>query len=242
MPIFKLHLRRHGTVEPDDVGVEFHDLHHAYLDACKAIPDEARDMLAKGQDPMACAFLICDDQGRQLLEVRFDEVLSPAEWRLRRARRLHGGVRSAHTRDDLALSGFRRMFSALNVGCVLMTPDLVVVEMNELGARHSHVDPDAIRGTSILDIFTGLVGEPKRQFTQFMQLAQAGATSEVVDLPYLVLDAAGQTASGWWNARTWPIFDDDDRLLGLVEWAEPFTRPTAGGTTLVRVAPAGRYL
>lgn len=61
--------------------------------------------------------------------------------------------------------------------------------------------------------------------------------SEVIDLPYLVLDEAGQTANGWWNARIWPIFDDDDRLLGLVEWAEPFTRPTAQAGTLVRIAP-----
>lgn len=237
MPVFQLHLRRGGAIEADDAGMEFSDLHHAYLEACRAIPDIARETLAAGRDPMACAFVICDAGGRRLLEVRFDEILSPAQWRLRRARRRpHGAGRSARVRDDLALSGFRRMFSSVNVGCVLMTPELLVVEMNEFGARNSHVDPEAIRGTSILDIFTGLDGEPKRQFTQFMRLAQAGATSEVVDLPYLVLDAAGATANGWWNARTWPIFDDDDRLLGLVEWAEPFTRPTAGGSTLVRVA------
>lgn len=241
MPLFQLHLRRSATIEPDDAGMEFRDLHHAYLEVCRAIPDTARDMLAAGCDPMACAFIICDAGGRRLLEVRFDEILSPAEWRLRRARRgPHSGFRSSRARDDLALSSFRRMFSSLDVGCVLMTPDLLVTEMNDFGARHSHVDPEAIRGTSILDIFTDLTGEPKRQFTQFMKIAQAGATSEVIDLPYYVLDADGKTANGWWNARTWPIFDDDDNLLGLVEWAEPFTRPTGGGSTLVRLSPNGR--
>lgn len=30
----------------------------------------------------------------------------------------------------------------------------------------------------------------------------------------------------WWNARTWPIFDDDNYILGIAEWAEPRMRPT----------------
>lgn len=68
-----------------------------------------------------------------------------------------------------------------------------------------------------------------------MSLAQAGVVSRVVDLPYLVLDEHGQTMHGFWNARTWPIFDDDQRLLGFVEWAEPHTKPTRNGKTLVEV-------
>jgi PAS domain-containing protein len=235
MPVFKLHLRRHSMVEPDDQGIPFRDLHHAYLEACKAIPDVAREELIAGRDPLVCAFLICDTTGRQLMEVLFSEILSPAEWKRRRAKqRPHGGVRSASVRDDLALTSFRRMFSALNVGCVLMTPELQIVEMNDFGARHSHVDPEAIRGTSILDTFD-LAGQPKADFTKFMTLAQQGAVSEIIDMPYLVLDANGATVDGWWNARTWPIFDDDGHMLGLAEWAEPFTTPTNGGQTLRRV-------
>ena len=139
-------------------------------------------------------------------------------------------------RDDLALNSFRRMFSSLNVGCVLMTPELHVIEMNEFGARHSHVEMEAIRGSSILDIFD-LSAQPKEDFARFMALAQGGAVSEIVDMPYLMLDGGGSTVDGWWNARTWPIFDDDDNLLGLVEWAEPFTSPSNGGKTLLRIAP-----
>jgi len=37
--------------------------------------------------------------------------------------------------------------------------------------------------------------------------------------------ADGQTANGWCNARTWPIFYDDNHALGFVEWAEPNTNP-----------------
>lgn len=240
MPIFQLHLRKRTVMEPDDEGMEFRDLHHAYLEVCRSIPDVAREALIAGHDPTTFSYIICDYAGHRLLEVRFDEILSPLEWRLRRARtRPHSGPRSAAARNDLALGSFRRMFSSLNVGCVLMTPDLHVVEMNTFGAKHSHVDPEAIRGTSILDIFVDLKGQPNQDFTQFMRLAQAGAVSEVVDLPYYVLDAEGETADGWWNARTWPIFDDDDHLLGLVEWAEPLIRPSAGGSTLLRTAPVG---
>ena len=232
MPEFRIHLRRRGVVEPGDLGIEFRDLHHAYLEVCRSIPDTAREMLIEGSDPMACVYIICDAQARSLIEVPFADVLSPREWRIRRAGRPpHAGPRSRRVRDHLALSGFRRMFSALNVGCVLMTPELEVVEMNEFGARHSHVDPEAIRGMSILDVFD-LSGEPKRDFARFMALAQQGAVSEIIDMPYLVLDQDGATVDGWWSARTWPIFDDDDHVLGLVEWAEPSTRPSNAGVTL----------
>lgn len=238
MPLFQLHLRRRSALEVNDQGIDLPDLHQAYLQVFKAIPDIARDMLAAGEDPMACVYVICDGEGRRLMEVPFTEVLSPAEWRMRRARRRpHGGPRSKRARDALALSSFRRMFGSADVACVLLTPELLVTEITDFGARHSHVDADAVRDTSILDIFTDLKGAPKQDFTKFMMLAQAGQTSEVIDLPYFVLDERGESASGWWNARTWPIFDDDDHLLGLVEWAMPFTRPTAGGSTLVRVAP-----
>ena len=116
----------------------------------------------------------------------------------------------------------------------------VVVEMTEFGARHSHVDQEAIRGVPIFDIFADLRGEPKVNFDRFMSLAQTGATSVVTDLPYLVLGDDGKTANGWWNARTWPIVDDDQALLGFVEWAEPHTAPTHGGKTQVRLGRSVR--
>lgn len=129
------------------------------------------------------------------------------------------------------------MFSSLNVGCVLMTPELRVREMNEFGARHSHVDPEAIRGTSILDIFVDLEGVPKQNFTKFMMLAQAGAVSEIVDLPHLCARRGRPDGQRLVECAHLADFRRDDHLLGLVEWAEPFTRPTTGGHTLLRIAP-----
>lgn len=237
MPRFKVDLRKGKVIEPDDIGFEARDLHHAYLEAVRSIPDMARELLIAGTDPMTCGFRLCDEKGRGLLEVPFEEILRPSEWRMRRALQgPHSGVRSVRVRDDLALTSFRRMFASVNVGCVLLTPELQVREINEFGARHSHVDPDAIRDTSILDVFD-LSGEPKRDFAKFWSLSQHGVVSELIDMPYLVLDETGETADGWWNARVWPIFDDDDHLIGLVEWAEPFTAPTAAGRTVVRISP-----
>lgn len=242
MPLFRFQLRREPAVgalpvDPDDLGLDLSDIHHAYLEVCKAIPDEARDLLIQGEDPLRWCYAIYDQKGRHLMEVPFADVLSPSEWRRRPALRgPHSGFRRDAARDALALDSFRRMFSTVDVGCVLLTPDLQVREINAFGARHSHVDRDAIRDTSILDVFD-LSGKPKRDFATFWALAQRGVVSELIDMPYLVLDAEGRTTDGWWQARTWPIFDDGDRLLGLVEWAEPAVSPSAGGRTTVRISP-----
>lgn len=235
MPTFYFHFNDGKETFPSELGLDRRDLEQAYMDACAAVPDMARELLLKRQNPLEASFIIADAQGRKLMTIPFTEVLPPSEWRREKARvRPYGGPRSNSVRDDLALTSFRRMFEAANAGCVLLTPEMTIVEMNEFGARHSNVDADAIRGVSIFDIFD-LHGEPKTNFYKFMSLAQSGVVSEVVDLPYLVQDAHGQTVNGWWNARTWQIFDDDKHLLGFVEWAEPFTAPTRGGKTRLLV-------
>lgn len=68
-------------------------------------------------------------------------------------------------------------------------------------------------------------------------MSQCVVVSELIDMPYLVLDDRGRTAKDWWRARTWPLFNDNDLLIDLVEWAEPFTTPTAGADTPVRISP-----
>lgn len=88
MPVYKIHLRRRSTIQPDDLGIEFPDLEAAYLDVCRIIPDTARDMLINGCDPMSASYIICDSAGEQLLDVPFEDVLSPRERRLR-----HGQAR-----------------------------------------------------------------------------------------------------------------------------------------------------
>ena len=116
MPVFGFHLRRRMVVEPDEVGIEFDDLHQAYLQACAAIPDTARDLLIAGEDPMICAYIIYDEKGRRLMEAPFTEILSLSEWRARRETRApHGGVRSGQSRDGLALASFARIYHAVPI-------------------------------------------------------------------------------------------------------------------------------
>lgn len=236
MPLFHFHYDDGRRSYEDTVGLEFENLEEAYLDICASIPETARDLLIERRDPLSPSYRIADAHGRTLMTVPFTDILAPSEWRIAKARRRpHGSPRSTKARDDLALTSFRRMFGGANAGCVLLTPEMHVAEMNAFGARHSHVDADAIRGASIFEIFSELRGQPKNDFDAFMSLAQAGVVSEVTDLPYLVLDADGQTANGFWKARTWPVFDDDSNLLGFVEWAEPNTSPSFGGKTRVRI-------
>ena len=237
MPAFYVHFSDGRQSYPSELPIEFAGLEQAYLGVCAGIPEMAQELLIKRQDPLVASYTITDTHGRYLMTVPFTDVLSASEWRRVEARqRPHGGPRSTPARDDLALTSFRRMFGSANAGCVLLTPEMHIVEMNSFGARHSHVDAEAIRGLSIFETFHGLHGKPKTDFDRFMSLAQAGVVSEVVDLPYLVLDPNGETMNGWWNARTWPIFDDDKHLLGFVEWAEPHIEPTNEGRTKVKVS------
>ena len=86
MPIFHLHFCDGRQTFPSDVGIEFPDLEKAYLQVCVAIPDIARDLLLKRQDPLGASYIITDGAGRFLMTVPFTDVLSPAEWRIAKAR------------------------------------------------------------------------------------------------------------------------------------------------------------
>lgn len=76
MPRFLIHFRSPDRVSLDQVGLEFPDLHAAYLDVYAAIPDKARSLLLEGQDPMLCSYLICDASGASLMIVPFTEILA----------------------------------------------------------------------------------------------------------------------------------------------------------------------
>ncbi|RVT90505.1 hypothetical protein EOD43_19850 [Sphingomonas crocodyli] len=215
------------------IGIVFPDLHRAYIETCRSIPETARDLLIDGADPMVCAYLICDDKGRQLMEVPFADVLSTAEIRVSRGA---GGTRPTHqrepARDEAALISFRQIFARANAGCILLTPELVVKDINEYGRLHSHTDLEAVRDVYVLDAFD-LAGPLKTILAKFWTLPQCGGTAQLVDMPYCVLDAAGNAINGWWSARAWPLVGDDGSVIGLAAWGEPSVTPRAGGKTAV---------
>ena len=53
---FYFHLHTDDDVELDEYGLECPDLHGAYLQACRGIPDLAAHFLAAGRDPIGFRF------------------------------------------------------------------------------------------------------------------------------------------------------------------------------------------
>ena len=77
MPLFFFDLAAPGSLERDEVGVEFEHLEAAYLDGCKAALEISMEMLRDRRDPNGTAFLVRDAQGRRLMEIPFAEMLRP---------------------------------------------------------------------------------------------------------------------------------------------------------------------
>ncbi|MGU3537648.1 DUF6894 family protein [Methylobacterium sp. A54F] len=74
MPLFYFHLRSGRSLNLDEFGLELDGLEAAYLEACRAIPDMARECVqANARRPSA--FEITDAGGRLLMEVPFSEIL-----------------------------------------------------------------------------------------------------------------------------------------------------------------------
>ena len=76
MPHFYFHLRTPAGWERDQDGLDFTGLEAAYLDACRAIPDMAADLVRRKHDPLPYGFEIADEAGQLLMEVPFSEVLA----------------------------------------------------------------------------------------------------------------------------------------------------------------------
>ena len=64
------------------MGLNFIGLEAAYLDACRAIPDMAADLVKQKHDPLTYVFEIVDEAGQLLMEVPFSEILD--RWHKRR--------------------------------------------------------------------------------------------------------------------------------------------------------------
>ena len=75
MAKFFIHLEVDGVMRRDAVGIRCEGPELAYLQACRAIPDLAAQMLRHRRDPMACRFLIENEKGEEMFDVPFDEVV-----------------------------------------------------------------------------------------------------------------------------------------------------------------------
>lgn len=77
MARYYFHLWNGSKFEIDDVGVELAVAEHAYLEACTAAREIARDLARTHEDAAPYTYLVLDQRGRTVFEVPFAEVLAP---------------------------------------------------------------------------------------------------------------------------------------------------------------------
>ena len=74
MPLFFFHLRGPEGLGCDEDGLELPDLDTAYLEACRSIPAMTAELQQQHRDPLRYAFVLADVEGRDLMDVPFDEL------------------------------------------------------------------------------------------------------------------------------------------------------------------------
>lgn len=75
MPRFFFHFHDGESRCADTIGLELADSERAYLEAVAAAREMWPELLAKRTDPTACVFFITDEDGAELFQVRFAELI-----------------------------------------------------------------------------------------------------------------------------------------------------------------------
>jgi hypothetical protein len=75
VPYFSLSLKTPDGRQDSDFPLMVSSLEEAYLDVLRAIPDTASGLLRDGADPMACAYVIANEAGIELMEISFTELV-----------------------------------------------------------------------------------------------------------------------------------------------------------------------
>jgi hypothetical protein len=109
MPRFYFHLRSEKGVSLDTDGIEFADIHVAYLDAFRAATDLWRELLLAREDPSTYRFEIADAADEILVVLPFVEVLEatrppkrPLRWPQSFANTQATLERNSHLTDAIA--------------------------------------------------------------------------------------------------------------------------------------------
>jgi hypothetical protein len=72
---FYFHLQTPEGLETANFAVWCEGPEEAFVEACRAIPDIAAEMLREGRDPMECQFLIHNGKGEEMFAVPFSELI-----------------------------------------------------------------------------------------------------------------------------------------------------------------------
>ena len=72
---FFFHLETSRGLHPAKAMIRCEGPEDAFVEACRAIPAVAADMLRDGFDPMACSFIIRNARGEEMFTVPFSELI-----------------------------------------------------------------------------------------------------------------------------------------------------------------------
>ena len=75
MSRFYFNFQQGTSFSIDEEGCEFPNVEDAYLGAVAAARDMWRELLIRREDPLACAFEVTDEKGRELFTLPFSELL-----------------------------------------------------------------------------------------------------------------------------------------------------------------------
>ncbi len=235
MPLFHINFRNGVGTRADDACILFPDLDNAYLHVCATIPDAAQKILLKGEDPLACAFVIADTAGQTLMDVPFSEVLTRRDWRRERApSRPAESPRSPRARALLARRIFTRSLGDSPIPHALVSLDFELMNMNDAGFALTGEAPERVLGQRVFDTFEGYQGPMSERLEAFYGLAARGLKARVTNLRYDMVGESGPIRF-WSQALAWPILDDDGRVLAIVNCAVASPKPWADGKCTVMV-------
>ena len=128
----------------DPLGLECADVHDAYLEACRAIPDLAADFIARGRDPADLMIEIAPQDGPVVMEVPFDEVLN-----LRSGRSSRLILPRSRRATVAAAQKYRTAFTDAPFGVVIVTPDLEHVSVNRAVTEITGETDETTQGLSV---------------------------------------------------------------------------------------------
>ncbi|GAA4516530.1 PAS domain-containing sensor histidine kinase [Nonomuraea ferruginea] len=119
---------------------------------------------------------------------------------------------------------YAAVFDAIPTPCTVVTPDLVIVAVNDACLRATRRTREEVVGRSILTAFASPPGFVEALRTS---LEQVTSTGEVDVIPLVRHDVEaerrGELEEHHWNLVHVPVFDRDRRLSWIMCWAEDIT-------------------